>query len=167
MTQLIQVITLWGIIFSFNLKEFSYSYIWSGSLCKKTSKLYGPILWNRVQLSLGYSATKERLSFAQDLSLENSLDSHLCFRLVLLHSASYFRHSLLKQFFVWVLSYPNRENLGSLQDSRSAPKFIATQIPEWVQQEFQESHQRSDWYRNHLLLRVYPHEKINWCSMDI
>ena len=28
--------------------------------------------------------------FAQDLSLENSADSHLCFRLALLHSMSYF-----------------------------------------------------------------------------
>ena len=33
---------------------------------------------------------KERLSFAQDLSLENSADSYLCFRLALLHSVSYF-----------------------------------------------------------------------------
>ena len=33
---------------------------------------------------------KEGLPFAWDLSLENSADSHLCFRLVLLHLASYF-----------------------------------------------------------------------------
>ena len=33
---------------------------------------------------------KEGLSFAQDLSLENSADSYLCFRLALLHSVSYF-----------------------------------------------------------------------------
>ena len=33
---------------------------------------------------------KEGLPFAQDLSLENSADSSLCFRLVLLHSVSYF-----------------------------------------------------------------------------
>ena len=31
---------------------------------------------------------KERLPFAQDLSLENSADSYLCFRLALLHSVS-------------------------------------------------------------------------------
>ena len=31
---------------------------------------------------------KEGLSFAWDLSLENSADSYLCFRLVLLHSMS-------------------------------------------------------------------------------
>ena len=33
---------------------------------------------------------KEGLPFARDLSLENSTDSYLCFRLVLLHSVSSF-----------------------------------------------------------------------------
>ena len=33
---------------------------------------------------------KEGLPFAQDLSLENSADSYLCFRLTLLHLVSYF-----------------------------------------------------------------------------
>ena len=33
---------------------------------------------------------KEGLPFARDLSLENSADSFLCFRLALLHSVSYF-----------------------------------------------------------------------------
>ena len=33
---------------------------------------------------------KEGLPFARDLSLENSADSCLCFRLALLHSESYF-----------------------------------------------------------------------------
>ena len=33
---------------------------------------------------------KEGLSFARDLSIENSADSYLCFRLALLHSVSYF-----------------------------------------------------------------------------
>ena len=33
---------------------------------------------------------KEGLPFAQDISLENSADSYLCFRLALLHSVSYF-----------------------------------------------------------------------------
>ena len=33
---------------------------------------------------------KEGLLFARDLSLENSIDSYLCFRLALLHSVSYF-----------------------------------------------------------------------------
>ena len=32
---------------------------------------------------------KERLPFARDLSLENSVDSYLCFRLALFHSVSY------------------------------------------------------------------------------
>ena len=33
---------------------------------------------------------KEGLPFAQDISLENSADSYLCFQLALLHSVSYF-----------------------------------------------------------------------------
>ena len=33
---------------------------------------------------------KERLPFAWDISLENSVDSFLCFQLALLHSVSYF-----------------------------------------------------------------------------
>ena len=33
---------------------------------------------------------KEGLPFARDLSLENSADSYLCFRLALFHSVSYF-----------------------------------------------------------------------------
>ena len=33
---------------------------------------------------------KEGLTFGWDLSLENSADSYLCFRLALLHSVSYF-----------------------------------------------------------------------------
>ena len=33
---------------------------------------------------------KEGLPFAQDLSLENSADSYLCFQLALLHAVSYF-----------------------------------------------------------------------------
>ena len=33
---------------------------------------------------------KEGLPFARDVSLENSADSYLCFRLALLHSLSYF-----------------------------------------------------------------------------
>ena len=37
---------------------------------------------------------KEGLPFAQDLSLENSADSYLCFWLALLHSASYFFSSV-------------------------------------------------------------------------
>ena len=37
---------------------------------------------------------KEGLPFARDLSLENSADSYLCFRLALLHSVSYFFFSI-------------------------------------------------------------------------
>ena len=42
---------------------------------------------------------KEGLPFAQDLSLENSADSYLCFWLALLHSISYF----FFWFFLWFL----------------------------------------------------------------
>ena len=45
---------------------------------------------------------KEGLPFARDLSLENSADSYLCFRLALLHSVSDLFFSLLITFFVFV-----------------------------------------------------------------
>ena len=64
MTQLILVIYLERLS-SFNPKRFQYSYAWSRSLC-------------------------EGNAFAWDLSLENSADSYLHFRLALLHSLSYF-----------------------------------------------------------------------------
>ena len=38
----------------------------------------------------GLAVYVKGLPFARDLSLENSADSHLCFRLALLHSVSYF-----------------------------------------------------------------------------
>ena len=37
---------------------------------------------------------KEVLPFARDLSIENSTDSYLCFRVALLHSVSYFFSSI-------------------------------------------------------------------------
>ena len=43
---------------------------------------------------------KERFSFAHDLSLANSADSYLCFRLALLHSVSYF-FPLSFTFFIY------------------------------------------------------------------
>ena len=58
-TQLILAISLWGLPY-FNMKTFYYSYAWSYSLC-------------------------EGLPFARDLSLKNSADSYLCFRIALLH----------------------------------------------------------------------------------
>ena len=48
---------------------------------------------------------KEGLPFAWDLSLENSMDSYLCFHLALLHSVSYFfssTHDLLC-LYAWFL----------------------------------------------------------------
>ena len=59
-------------LFSFNPKQFCYSYAWSCSLCER-----------RTSFCTGFP-------FAQDLSLENSVDSYLCFWLALLHSVSYF-----------------------------------------------------------------------------
>ena len=45
---------------------------------------------------------KEGLPFAQDLSLENSADSFLCFSLALLHSVSFLLFFLSITFFVFV-----------------------------------------------------------------
>ena len=56
---------------SFNPKRFYWSYARSCSLCER------------------------RTSFAWDLSLENFVDSYLCFRLTLLHSVSYLFSSYL------------------------------------------------------------------------
>ena len=55
---------------------------------------------------------KERLPFARDLSLENSADSCLCFRLALLHSVSYF-------FFLYRSPF---SSLGTDFDSVSSNK---------------------------------------------
>ena len=43
---------------------------------------------------------KEQLPFPRDLSLENSADSYLCFRLAILHSVSYFFFPLSITFFI-------------------------------------------------------------------
>ena len=51
------------------------------SLTRKDSRIHMHVLTVYV---------KEGLLFAQDLSVENSADSFLCFRLALLHSVSYF-----------------------------------------------------------------------------
>ena len=48
---------------------------------------------------------KEGLSFAQDLSLENSADSNLCFQLALLHSVSYFFFLYQSTFFAFMHSF--------------------------------------------------------------
>ena len=48
---------------------------------------------------------KEGLSFARDLSLENSADSYLCFRLALLHSRVLLLFPLSITFFVFVHSF--------------------------------------------------------------
>ena len=53
---------------------------------------YLPLIWKDSSSYMHGLAVyrKERLPFAWDLSLENSSDSYLCFRLALLHSVSYF-----------------------------------------------------------------------------
>ena len=51
-----------------------------------------PLIWKDSRTHMHGLAVyvKEGLPFARDLSLENSADSYLCFRLALLHSVSYF-----------------------------------------------------------------------------
>ena len=53
---------------------------------------YRPLIWKDSSTHMHDLAVyvKEGLPFARDLSLENSADSYLCFRLTLLHSVSYF-----------------------------------------------------------------------------
>ena len=53
---------------------------------------YLPLIWkdSTTHMHSLKVYVKERLPFAQDLSLENSADSCLCFQLALLHSVSYF-----------------------------------------------------------------------------
>ena len=46
---------------------------------------------------------KEDLPFAWDLSLENSKDSYLCFRLALLHSVSYFFFLYQSSSSLWMV----------------------------------------------------------------
>ena len=53
---------------------------------------------------------KEGLPFVRDLSLENSADSYLCFRLALLHSVSY----------VFFLYRPHSSSLCTVFDSISS-----------------------------------------------
>ena len=70
---------------------------------------------------------KEGLPFAQDLSLENSADSYLCFRLALLHSVSYFfflyqsPSSSLDTFFDSISS--NIDEVLSINPSRNVFTF--------------------------------------------
>ena len=56
---------------------------------------YLPLIWKGSSTHMhGLTVyMKEGLPFAWDLSLENSADSYLCFRLTLLHTVPYFRRS--------------------------------------------------------------------------
>ena len=55
-------------------------------------KSYLPLIWKDCSTHMHGHAVyvKERLPFARDLSLGNSADSYLCFRLALLHPVFYF-----------------------------------------------------------------------------
>ena len=57
---------------------------------------YLPVIWKDCITHMHGLAVyvKEGFPFARDLSLENSPDSYLCFRLALLHSVSYFFSSI-------------------------------------------------------------------------
>ena len=66
---------------------------------------------------------KEGLPFARDLSLENSADSYLCFRLALLHSVSYF-------FFLY---WSPSSSLCMVSDSNSSTldKILSINVCLW------------------------------------
>ena len=69
---------------------------------------------------------KEGLPFAWDLSLENSVDSYLCFRLALLHSVSYlfFLYQSLSSFLCMVF-YSISSNIDEfLSFNQSANVFL-------------------------------------------
>ena len=57
---------------------------------------YLPLIWKDSGTHMHAIAVyvKEGLPFARDLSLEKSADSYLCFRLIFLHSVSYFFSSI-------------------------------------------------------------------------
>ena len=59
-------------------------------------RAYLPLIWKDSGTHMHGIAVyvKEGLPFARDLSLEKSADSYLCFRLIFLHSVSYFFSSI-------------------------------------------------------------------------
>ena len=65
---------------------------------------YLPLLWKDFSTHMHDLAVymKEGLSFAQDLSLENSANSNLCFQLALLHAVSYFFFLYRSTFFTFM-----------------------------------------------------------------
>ena len=81
---------------------------------------------------------KEGLSFAQDLHLENSADSYLCFQLALLHSVYYFlflyqSHSLTSRRVFDSISSNTDEDL-SINPSANVFVFGDFNIPhkDWL-----------------------------------
>ena len=69
---------------------------------------------------------KEGLPFARDLSLENSADSYLCFRLALLHSVTCFFSLYRSSNIDEILSINPSTNVLSLETSTSIIKMGLT-----------------------------------------
>ena len=67
---------------------------------------------------------KEVLPFTRDLSLENSADSYLCFRLALLHSVSYFFLYRSPSFLCTVFDFISSNIDQVLQINPSANVFV-------------------------------------------
>ena len=70
---------------------------------------------------------KEGLPFSRNLSLENSVDSYLCFRLALLHSVSYFfflyQSPSLSLFTVFDSIWSNIDEVLSINPSANVLVF--------------------------------------------
>ena len=64
-------------------ESITYGWMWEGVLLFQSDRRI--LWWHGLAVYV-----KEGLPFAWDFSLENSVDSFLCFRLALFHSASYF-----------------------------------------------------------------------------
>ena len=78
MTEVILAISLWGVIFLYLIQKDSVTHI------------------HKLVVFM-----KEGFPFAQNLSLQKSADSYLCFQLALLHSVSCFCLSITSLVFRW------------------------------------------------------------------
>ena len=88
---------------------------------------YLPFIWKDSSTHMHGLAVyfKEQLPFAWDLSLENSADSYLCFRLALLHSMSYFfflYHSLSS--ILCMVFYSISSNIDEILSINSSAVFV-------------------------------------------
>ena len=89
---------------------------------------------------------KERLPFARGLSLENSVDSYLCFRLNLLHSVSYF-------FFLY-------------RSSSSSLCTVFDSISSNIDEVLSINPSANVFVFGDFNVRHNPHEKLNQCLTD-